>query len=70
MQSLQMTTGPSQISDDEWFAEIELSERSKRRVSPETNVGGSSLISSLYSLFRDLHDGFSLPKGAYIKYAN
>lgn len=56
------------MSDDEWFAAIEVNERQKRRQDANA-TGVASILASLCSIFCDLRDSFSLPKGAYIKYA-
>lgn len=55
------------MTDDDWYTEIELEERKKRRGEPA--VSGDVAAFNISGLFQDLKDGFSLPKGARIKYA-
>ncbi len=57
------------MTDEQWFADIEASERRKRRQSQESNVVEQA-VEGLRGLLKDLKDGFSLPKGASIKYAS
>ncbi len=56
------------MTDDEWFAEIENVQRGKRRCEVPGLSGVAQACAGLRSLFQDIRDGFSLPKGATIKY--
>ena len=57
------------FNDDELFAEIEAQEIAKRRGSAPEISGVVQAYNGLRTLFQDIRDGFSLPKGASIKYA-
>lgn len=57
------------LTDDQHFAEIEAEEINKRRgTAPEPSCVAQA-YNGLRTLFQDIKDGFSLPKGASIKYA-
>lgn len=56
------------LSDDEWFAEIEAEQRQKRR-REEQKASVVRFMEKLSSAARDVRDGFSLPAGVKIKYA-
>lgn len=56
------------MTDDEWFHEIENLQRRKRRMSEPELSCVAQACAGLRTLFQDIRDGFSLPKGATIKY--
>jgi hypothetical protein len=56
------------MSDEQWFSEIEVKERGKRRSAGI--VAKMSGLARFCTFCKDIRDGFSLPKGAYIKYAH
>jgi len=56
------------MTDDDWFLEIEIEERKKRRGGASSNAE-STFGFDLSGFFQDLKDGFSLPRGAFLKYA-
>lgn len=57
-----------EMTDDEWFAEIEEEQRKSRRREEQRN-SVSKFLGKLSSAVRDVRDGFSLPQGVSIKYA-
>jgi hypothetical protein len=57
-----------EMTDEQWFAEIELEQRRKRR-RDEQKTSVLRFMEKMGAVAKEFRDGFSLPQGVSIKYA-